>query len=121
MDVRAPTEPTVAWIEKKFADTPGVGAANLAAFRAGYNFGETAELLAVHYEVDAAPAPPGTYRNVNGTQALAYGLVAAAVQSGLGLFYASYPITPASSCCTRCRATTSSACARSRPRTRSPR
>ena len=91
-----PTEPTVAWIEKKFADMPAVGAANLAAFRAGYNFGETAELLAVHYEVDAAPAPPGTYRNVNGTQALAYGLVAAAVQSGLGLFYASYPITPAS-------------------------
>ena len=91
-----PTEPTVAWIEKKFADVPAVGAANLAAFRAGYNFGETAELLAVHYEVDAAPAPPGTYRNVNGTQALAYGLVAAAVQSGLGLFYASYPITPAS-------------------------
>ena len=91
-----PTEPTVAWIEKKFADTPGVGAANLAAFRAGYNFGETAELLAVHYEVDAAPAPPGTYRNVNGTQALAWRLVAAAVQSGLGLFYASYPITPAS-------------------------
>jgi 2-oxoglutarate/2-oxoacid ferredoxin oxidoreductase subunit alpha len=91
-----PTEPTVAWIEKKFADTPGVSAANLAAFRAGYNFGETAELLAVHYEVDPAPAPPGTYRNVNGTQALAYGLVAAAVQSGLGLFYASYPITPAS-------------------------
>jgi 2-oxoglutarate ferredoxin oxidoreductase subunit alpha len=91
-----PTEPTVAWVEKKFADTPAVGSANLAAFRAGYNFGETAELLAVHYEVDAAPAPPGTYRNVNGTQALAYGLVAAAVQSGLGLFYASYPITPAS-------------------------
>ena len=91
-----PTEPTVAWIEKKFADAPGLAAANLAAFRAGYNFGETAELLAVHYEVDAAPAPPGTYRNVNGTQALAYGLVAAAVQSGLGLFYASYPITPAS-------------------------
>jgi len=91
-----PTEPTVTWIEKKFVDTPAVGAANLAAFRAGYNFGETAELLAVHYEVDAAPAPPGTYRNVNGTQALAYGLVAAAVQSGLGLFYASYPITPAS-------------------------
>jgi 2-oxoglutarate/2-oxoacid ferredoxin oxidoreductase subunit alpha len=91
-----PTEPTVAWIEKKFADAPAVGAANLAAFRVGYNFGETAELLAVHYEVDAAPAPPGTYRNVNGTQALAYGLVAAAIQSGLGLFYASYPITPAS-------------------------
>ncbi|HEU0024001.1 MAG TPA: 2-oxoacid:acceptor oxidoreductase subunit alpha [Thermoleophilaceae bacterium] len=91
-----PTEPSVDWIAKKFADKPPVRDANLAAFRAGYNFGETAELLAVTYEVEPAPAPPGTYRNVNGTQALAYGLIAASVQSGLGLFYASYPITPAS-------------------------
>src|SRR3954469_6309904 len=91
-----PIEPTVDWVEKKFADKTAVRDANLAAFRAGYNFGETAELLAVHYEVDAAPAPPGTYRNVNGTSALALGLIAASVRSGLGLFYASYPITPAS-------------------------
>jgi 2-oxoglutarate/2-oxoacid ferredoxin oxidoreductase subunit alpha len=91
-----PTEPSVHWIEKKFEDRPPVRDANLAAFRAGYNFGETAELLAVHYEVDPAPAPPGTYRNVNGTQALALGLIAASVQSGLQLFLASYPITPAS-------------------------
>jgi 2-oxoglutarate ferredoxin oxidoreductase subunit alpha len=91
-----PTEPTVDWIQKKFEDRPPVRDANLAAFRAGYNFGETAELLAVHYEVDPAPAPPGTYRNVNGTQALALGLIAASVQSGLQLFLASYPITPAS-------------------------
>jgi 2-oxoglutarate ferredoxin oxidoreductase subunit alpha len=91
-----PTDPTVAWIGKKFANDEPVRDANLAAFRAGYNFGETAELLAVHYEVEPAPAPPGTYRNVNGTQALAYGLIAASVLSGLGLFYASYPITPAS-------------------------
>jgi 2-oxoglutarate ferredoxin oxidoreductase subunit alpha len=91
-----PTQPTVDWIEKKFEDRPPVRDANLAAFRAGYNFGETAELLAVHYEVDPAPAPPGTYRNVNGTQALALGLIAASVQSGLQLFLASYPITPAS-------------------------
>ena len=91
-----PTEPTVAWVEAKFSDKPQLAAANLAAFRAGYNFGETAELLAVHYEIDPAPAPPGTYRNVNGTQALAYGLIAASIQSGLQLFYASYPITPAS-------------------------
>ncbi len=91
-----PVDPSVEWIEKKFADKPAVRDANLAAFRAGWNFGETTELLAVHYEVDAAPAPPGTYRNVNGTQALAYGLIAAGVKSGLGLFYASYPITPAS-------------------------
>ena len=70
--------------------------ANLAAFRAGYNFGETAELFAVHYEIDAAPAAPGSYRNINGTTALSLGLIAASVKSGLQLFYASYPITPAS-------------------------
>jgi 2-oxoglutarate ferredoxin oxidoreductase subunit alpha len=91
-----PTEPTVDWVEKKFAENAPVRDANLAAFRTGYNFGETAELLAVHYEIDAAPAPPGTYRNVDGTSALALGLIAASVRSGLGLFYASYPITPAS-------------------------
>jgi 2-oxoglutarate/2-oxoacid ferredoxin oxidoreductase subunit alpha len=91
-----PTEPTVKWIEQKFADHEPVMQANLAAFRAGYNFGETAELVGVQYEVEAAPAPPGTYRNINGTQALALGLIAASVQSGLQLFYASYPITPAS-------------------------
>jgi 2-oxoglutarate ferredoxin oxidoreductase subunit alpha len=91
-----PTQPSVKWVEKKFEDTPPLRDANLAAFRAGYNFGETAELLAVHYEIEPAPAPPGIYRNVNGTQALALGLIAASVQSGLGLFLASYPITPAS-------------------------
>src|SRR5215211_5907870 len=91
-----PTDPTVEWVRKKFAENAPVREANLAAFRAGYNFGETAELLAVHYEVEAAPAPPGTYRNVNGTSAMALGLIAASVRSGLGLFYASYPITPAS-------------------------
>jgi 2-oxoglutarate ferredoxin oxidoreductase subunit alpha len=91
-----PTEPSVHWIEKKFEDDVPVRDANLAAFRAGYNFGETAELLAVHYEVEPAPAPPGTYRNINGTSALALGLIAASVQSGLQLFYSSYPITPAS-------------------------
>src|ERR671935_464456 len=91
-----PTDPTIRWVQKKFEDKPPVRDANLAAFRAGYNFGETAELLAVHYEVEPAPAPPGTYRNINGTQALAFGLIAASVKSGLQLFYASYPITPAS-------------------------
>jgi 2-oxoglutarate/2-oxoacid ferredoxin oxidoreductase subunit alpha len=91
-----PTGVTVEWIEKKFAGKPVIRDANLAAFRAGYNFGETAELLGVHYEVKPAPAEPGTYRNVNGTTAMALGLVAASVRSGLPLFYASYPITPAS-------------------------
>jgi len=91
-----PVDVTARWIEEKFASMPPVMNANLAAFRAGYNFGETAELLGVHYEVKAAPAEPGTYRNVNGATAMALGLVSASVRSGLPLFYASYPITPAS-------------------------
>jgi 2-oxoglutarate ferredoxin oxidoreductase subunit alpha len=91
-----PTEGTIDWIDKKFAGKPGIRDANVAAFRAGYNFGETAEIMAVHYEVKPAPADPGTYRNVNGTSATALGLIAASVKSGLRLFLASYPITPAS-------------------------
>src|SRR5262249_13663246 len=91
-----PLDVTTAWIEDKFSGTPEVRDANLAAFRAGYNFGETAELLHVHYEVKPAPAAPGTYRGVNGTTTAALGLIAASVRSGLPLLYASYPITPAS-------------------------
>jgi 2-oxoglutarate/2-oxoacid ferredoxin oxidoreductase subunit alpha len=91
-----PTEVTERWIERKFAKTEEIRDANLAAFRAGYNFGETTEIFAVHYEVKPAPAEQGTYRNINGATATAYGLVAASVRSGLSLFYASYPITPAS-------------------------
>jgi 2-oxoglutarate ferredoxin oxidoreductase subunit alpha len=91
-----PTDVTERWIERKFAKKEAIRDANLAAFRAGYNFGETTEIFAVHYEVKPAPAEPGTYRNINGATATAYGLVAAAVRSGLPLFYASYPITPAS-------------------------
>jgi 2-oxoglutarate ferredoxin oxidoreductase subunit alpha len=91
-----PTDVTVRWIEKKFGGKPAIRDANLAAFKAGYNFGETAELFGVHYEVKPAPAEPGTYRNAHGATALAWGLIAASVKSGLPLFYASYPITPAS-------------------------
>jgi 2-oxoglutarate/2-oxoacid ferredoxin oxidoreductase subunit alpha len=91
-----PTDLTKQWIESKFESKPPLLEANLAAFRAGYNFGETAELLQVHYEVKPAPAKAGTYKAVNGTQAVALGLIAASVRSGLPLFLASYPITPAS-------------------------
>jgi 2-oxoglutarate/2-oxoacid ferredoxin oxidoreductase subunit alpha len=91
-----PTESTISWIERKFAEKPLIRDANLAAFRAGFNFGETAELLQVSYQVKPAPAEPGTYRAVNGTNATALGLIAASVRSGLPLFLASYPITPAS-------------------------
>jgi 2-oxoglutarate ferredoxin oxidoreductase subunit alpha len=92
-----PTEVTERWIEQKFASKPAVAQANLAAFKAGWSFGETTELLDVQYRVPrATDVPPGTYRNVNGTKALSLGLIAASVRSGLPLLLASYPITPAS-------------------------
>jgi 2-oxoglutarate ferredoxin oxidoreductase subunit alpha len=92
-----PTDGTKRWIEQKFAKRPAVLQANLAAFNAGWSFGETTELLDVQYLVKpATDVPPGTYRNVNGTTALALGLIAASVRSGLPLLLASYPITPAS-------------------------
>jgi 2-oxoglutarate/2-oxoacid ferredoxin oxidoreductase subunit alpha len=92
-----PTDGTKRWIEQKFAKRPAVLQANLAAFNAGWSFGETTELLDVQYLVKpATDVAPGTYRNVNGTTALSLGLIAASVRSGLPLLLASYPITPAS-------------------------
>jgi 2-oxoglutarate ferredoxin oxidoreductase subunit alpha len=91
-----PVETTIDWLERKFGGKQEIFDANVAAFKAGYNFGETTELFAQSYTVKAAPVEPGTYRNIAGATALAWGLIAAAERSGLPLFYASYPITPAS-------------------------
>jgi 2-oxoglutarate/2-oxoacid ferredoxin oxidoreductase subunit alpha len=92
-----PTDVTERWIEQKFKGTPAVQKANLAAFNAGWSFGETTELLDVQYRVKPVTGvAPGTYRNVNGTTALALGLISASVRSRLPLLLASYPITPAS-------------------------
>jgi 2-oxoglutarate ferredoxin oxidoreductase subunit alpha len=89
-----PLEPTIAWLEKKFAKKPHIAQANVAALKAGHAFGETAELTA--FEVKPATLAPGHYRRITGNQALAFGLIAASVQSKLPLFLGSYPITPAS-------------------------
>ncbi|HEX3201926.1 MAG TPA: 2-oxoacid:acceptor oxidoreductase family protein, partial [Actinomycetes bacterium] len=91
-----PTEATVAFLEKKFAARPLIARANVTAFKAGWNFGETTEAFAVSYEVKPARLRPGTYRNISGNLALAYGLIAASRLSGLPLFLGAYPITPAS-------------------------
>jgi 2-oxoglutarate ferredoxin oxidoreductase subunit alpha len=91
-----PTETTLNWLERKFGGKQEIYEANVAAFKAGYNFGETTELFAHSYTIAAAPAEPGIYRNIAGSTALAWGLVGASQRSGLQLFYASYPITPAS-------------------------
>ena len=91
-----PVDTTIAWIEKKFAGKEKVVAANIAAFRAGFNFGETAELFDHPYTVAPARLEPGVYRNISGNVATAFGLIAASQCANLPLFYASYPITPAS-------------------------
>ncbi|WP_406719687.1 2-oxoacid:acceptor oxidoreductase subunit alpha [Streptomyces anthocyanicus] len=93
-----PTEGTEKFLRSKFAKKPEIAAANIAAYRAGWNFGETTEDFAVSYEVAPAATafPPGTYRNISGNLALAYGLIAASRRADLPLFLGSYPITPAS-------------------------
>ncbi|MGN9761802.1 2-oxoacid:acceptor oxidoreductase subunit alpha [Streptomyces sp. SD31] len=93
-----PTEGTEKFLKSKFAKKPDIAAANIAAFRAGWNFGETTEDFAVSYEIAPATTafPVGTYRNISGNLALSYGLVAASRQADLPLFLGSYPITPAS-------------------------
>ncbi|MEU4798098.1 2-oxoacid:acceptor oxidoreductase subunit alpha [Streptomyces sp. NPDC023327] len=93
-----PTEGTERFLRSKFAKKPEIAEANVAAFRAGWNFGETTEDFAVSYEVAPAAAafPAGTYRNISGNLALSYGLIAAARQADLPLYLGSYPITPAS-------------------------
>jgi 2-oxoglutarate ferredoxin oxidoreductase subunit alpha len=91
-----PTEQTVSFLRKKFASRPEIADANVRAFQAGYAFGETTESFAVSYQVKPATLEPGTYRNITGNTALAYGLLAAARQARLPLFLGAYPITPAS-------------------------
>ncbi|HEV2362288.1 MAG TPA: 2-oxoacid:acceptor oxidoreductase subunit alpha [Acidimicrobiales bacterium] len=89
-------ETTLAWITTRFAKSQIVADANTLAYKAGYNFGETAEVFESGYQVHSANLSPGTYTNVTGNTALAWGLVAAAQLAKLPLFLGSYPITPAS-------------------------
>lgn len=91
-----PTHGTETFLRSKFAKKPQIAEANISAFRAGWNFGETTETFAVSYEVPPARLPAGRYRNISGNLALSYGLIAAAERCGLPLYLGSYPITPAS-------------------------
>ncbi len=91
-----PIEPTLEWITTRFGNNPPVAEANTRAFRAGFHFGETAELFTSNYEVRPADFAPGEYTQITGNQALAWGLLTAARLAGLSLFLGSYPITPAS-------------------------
>ena len=91
-----PTEGTERFLRDKFAKRPELAEANVLAFRAGWNFGETTETFATTYEVAPAALPAGTYRQITGNVALAYGIVAAGRQASMQVFLGSYPITPAS-------------------------
>ena len=91
-----PVAPTLDWIASRFANNELVGKANTAAFKAGHAFGETAELFEFVYEIMPAALDPGTYTNISGNTALAYGLIAASQCAKLPIFLGSYPITPAS-------------------------
>lgn len=91
-----PTEGTEAFLREKFARKPDIAEANILAFRAGWNYGETTEAFAVTYRVNPAQLAPGTYRQITGNTALAYGIVAAGQRTGLPVLLGTYPITPAS-------------------------
>ena len=91
-----PTEGTERFLREKFARKPEIAEANVLAFRAGWNYGETTEAFVTRYQVAPAEFPPGQYRQITGNTALAYGIVAAGQCSGLPVFLGSYPITPAS-------------------------
>jgi 2-oxoglutarate ferredoxin oxidoreductase subunit alpha len=91
-----PLEPTIKWIEGKFAKRPDLVQANITALKAGHAFGETTEAAQYRYEVPPAPVEKGEYRNIGGNTATALGLVAASELSGLPLVLGAYPITPAS-------------------------
>ncbi len=91
-----PTDGTVTFLKEKFGRKPEILKANLAAFEAGWSYGETTEDFSVQYEVAPAEMKTGTYRNISGNIALSYGLIAAGQQAQLPLYLGSYPITPAS-------------------------
>lgn len=89
-------EPTINWIKHKFKNHPVLVDANVAALKAGYNYAETIEAFAANYQIAKANIDKGTYRQINGNTALAWGFIYAAQNANLELFLGSYPITPAS-------------------------
>ncbi len=91
-----PLDVTLKWINNKFQKVPHIAEANIRALKAGYHYGETAEMFPVHYRIPKSKLAPGTYRNITGNQAMALGCLAVSQLSGKDLLYASYPITPAS-------------------------
>ena len=91
-----PLDPVLDWIEKKFGRNKDVADGNRRALKAGYHYGDTSEAFDTQWQVQAAARQPGTYRIINGNEAMALGLATAAQLANKPLVYSSYPITPAS-------------------------
>jgi 2-oxoglutarate ferredoxin oxidoreductase subunit alpha len=94
-----PLDATTKYFDEVFGKAkskPEIAALNINALKAGYYFGETAELFPSRYRVPPATHPPGTYRRISGNKAAELGLVVAAQKANKKIVYASYPITPAS-------------------------
>jgi 2-oxoglutarate ferredoxin oxidoreductase subunit alpha len=87
---------TIEFLKEKFGKKEYILKSNIDVLKAGYHYGETAELFNARYKVDRAKMEPGMYRSIMGNQALSMGLVAASQKANLPLFLGSYPITPAS-------------------------
>ncbi|HPS65088.1 MAG TPA: 2-oxoacid:acceptor oxidoreductase subunit alpha [Ignavibacteria bacterium] len=87
---------TMNWISEKFAKKPDILEANKKVLKAGYYYGDVTEMFTTRFETKGAKLPAGTYRTINGNEAIALGLVAGTSRAGLNLFLGSYPITPAS-------------------------
>ena len=88
-------ETTIEFLKDKFGKKPTIFNSNVDVLKAGYFYGETAELFTTRYKVEKSKMEPGHYRSIMGNQALSMGLSAGSQKSGLPLFLGSYPITPA--------------------------
>ena len=88
-------ETTIEFLKDKFGKKPTIFNSNVDVLKAGYFYGETAELFTTRYKVEKSKMEPGHYRSIMGNQALSMGLIAGSQKSGLPLFLGSYPITPA--------------------------
>lgn len=87
---------TLKWVNEKFSKKPEIARANVAALKAGYNYGDITETLPVRYVIRQAAITPGSYRKITGNEATALGVIAASELTGKTILYGSYPITPAS-------------------------
>lgn len=90
-----PLDEAMHMLQNKFAKKPAIAKANIKALTDGYNYGHNIHANVSTYRIESMKMAPGTYMDVNGNKATAYGLIAAAEKAGLRLFLGSYPITPA--------------------------